>query len=481
LFLVLELRSINSFIMVSHLKNKVANGLNMGGDDSSSGPEGYGEKYILRVSAGPSYDESTHQPVVVNGEMPTAFENEFMTTKLKVRIRGYNGLPRSSSSHSPYFDHPMHSKDQYSVGFSFVPKKDLDAVHAVWGNDFDHPIRDRLPPGFNYAFEIVKKFIDPAIEADAYADEPWMLTPALDGFFKFRIGNKLSPEEQKDIPHPAEHEPLEEGADGTGLEVRQTSGMPENSDKRRKHFMNEANRGRFGIFEKDRLYQGDFFNPYIDFNKFALKLPGFSLKVIKYINDKTHILRYVFKNRKNGEVYFVVNITLLFGDDVAPALQEEDDRSREASREASRAASMDGRLAEVETQKQQQSHGQQLQVLGQQQVPTKQQNPAQEQQQVPVQEKTRPPPVQPQTQMPKQQHDQDPTWQRAIAHQQNLAQAVPAQQQAPTQRHQSTSGFQYGPGHQQTPPQQSTRVLQQEQKGNVQHPVQEFHDAKTTQ
>lgn len=62
--------------------------------------------------------------------------------------------------------------------------------------------------------------------------------------------------------------------------------------------------------------------------------------MIKYINDKTHILRYVFKNRKNGEVYFVVNITLLFGEDLQEALREEDERSREASIAISRTVSI---------------------------------------------------------------------------------------------------------------------------------------------
>jgi hypothetical protein len=64
---------------------------------------------------------------------------------------------------------------------------------------------------------------------------------------------------------------------------------------------------------------------------FSLKLPGFSIKVIKYINDKTHNLRYVFKNTATKEVYFVVVITLLFGEDLDQALREEDERSRNAS------------------------------------------------------------------------------------------------------------------------------------------------------
>jgi hypothetical protein len=104
-----------------------------GNSDSaeSSGSETTPEKYLLRVSAGPSYDTSTHLPVIVNGDTPTAFENEFMTVKVKVRIRNYNGLPRSSTSHSPYFDDPRHAKDQYSVGFSFVPKKSFSAANTV--------------------------------------------------------------------------------------------------------------------------------------------------------------------------------------------------------------------------------------------------------------------------------------------------------------------------------------------------------------
>lgn len=57
--------------------------------------------------------------------------------------------------------------------------------------------------------------------------------------------------------------------------------------------------------------------------------------MIKYINDKTHNLRYVFKNRKTNEVYFVVVITLLFGEELEQALREESERSRAASSQAS--------------------------------------------------------------------------------------------------------------------------------------------------
>jgi hypothetical protein len=172
------------------------------------------EKYLLQVSAGPSYDENTHKPVIVNGDIPTSFENEFVKANVKVRIRDYKGLPLHAPSNSAYFDDPSRAKEQYSIGFSFVPKVDIESLDTVWGNDFDHPIRDRLPPGFNVAVRIVKEFIDPGISCDAYADEPWLLAPSLSSFFALRIGEKKPLEEWTELPFVDEATPLREGADG---------------------------------------------------------------------------------------------------------------------------------------------------------------------------------------------------------------------------------------------------------------------------
>jgi hypothetical protein len=80
-----------------------------------------------------------------------------------------------------------------------------------------------------------------------------------------RIGEILTPEQQLDIPHSSEEHPLAEGADGSGQEVREKLGLPEKSEKRRKHFLKAENNAAF-TFEKGRFYEGDFFNPYIDFS-----------------------------------------------------------------------------------------------------------------------------------------------------------------------------------------------------------------------
>jgi len=98
--------------------------------------------------------------------------------------------------------------------------------------------------------------------------------------------------------------------------------MPSTGPARRKWALTASNRDAF-IFEAGREYSADFHNGYLDFSQFSLKLPGFSLNVMKYIDDKTHRLRYVFKNRETEEVYFVVLFSLLFGEELAEAVRED--------------------------------------------------------------------------------------------------------------------------------------------------------------
>lgn len=287
-------------------------------DDVSKSQEA--DQYRLLVTAGPSYDTSKHEIVPVNGDGAITISNEFITAKVKVRVRGYRGLPSGSPASSTYFEDPIHDRDQYSLAFSFVPKQDLPSLNTVWGNDFDHPIKDRLPPGFNTAFKIVKEFIDPGLSCDAYADEPWLYGPSLSCWFAFRIGELV--EKGQDFAAPDDQDVMKDGADGSGREVREKLSLPENNEKRRKFFLSAANREKF-VFEKGRLYQADFYNPYLDFGNLALKLPGFSIKVFKYIDAKSHCLRYVFKNRETGDMYLNVNFNLLWGEGLTAALERE--------------------------------------------------------------------------------------------------------------------------------------------------------------
>lgn len=287
-------------------------------------------QYRLRVTAGPAHDPSTHKLVPVNASETLTFENEHMILSLAVRIRHFTGYPNDSPMTSPYFDHALHKSDQYSISFSFVPKVSIPGSDLVFGNDFDRPIRDRLPPGFNQALKIVKWWIDPGLDGDVYAEKPYLFGPALSSWNILRIGDKVVDQDSLQdksawkVPDATSfHETVvEEGGQGSGEEVRKESGIPADAAARKKYFLTPSNRDAF-VFEAGRLYQSDFGNPYLDFNDFSLKLPGFSLNVIKYVDSRTHELRYTLKNRATDEIYAVVMFTLLFGEELERVKREQ--------------------------------------------------------------------------------------------------------------------------------------------------------------
>ncbi|KAL1990538.1 hypothetical protein VTN49DRAFT_6377 [Thermomyces lanuginosus] len=265
--------------------------------------------YRLKVTAGPEYDTSTHQVVPVNSNKTIRFENQHATVNLCVRIQDYTGLPNNSPKTSTYFSHPLHERDQYSICFSFIPKHDVNADDLVFGNDFDRPIRDSLPPGFGTALSIVRWTLDPALDGDPYADKPYLYSPGVATFNYFRIGDKVDPGDI-DKTLDLHSRVVEEGADGTGMAIRSDLKIPSDAAGRKKYFLNEDARKQF-TFEKGRIYYVDFGNPYLGFNDFTLRLPGFHLHVAKYIDARKHKLRYTLKNRRTNETYAVVLLALL--------------------------------------------------------------------------------------------------------------------------------------------------------------------------
>lgn len=143
----------------------------------------------------------------------------------------------------------------------------------VFGNDFDRPIRNRLPPGFNAALKLVKWSLDPAMDGDAYADKPYLFSPALATVNQFRIGEKIGKSDEVPTLHDTV---VEEGAEGTGVGVRKKLRIPETVENRRRHFQAVDERKGF-VFEEGRMYMADFGNPYLAFNGWLILLPFFSL------------------------------------------------------------------------------------------------------------------------------------------------------------------------------------------------------------
>lgn len=266
--------------------------------------------YIIRVTAGTVRDVKEHAVVAVNTADPLHITSDLIDARLSVRVKNYGGLPRPSPADSPYFSAEPHAynNDQYSIAFSFRLKRppgpavddadskdgDDDAgpgaaadnadddvgvsgADLQWGNDFDHPIRDRLPPGFGTAMNIVRWWIDPGLEGDAYADAPYLYGPALSSFNALRAG----PPAADDADAAEVGIWVDEGGDEAGLEARRSLGAPDDPKGRMKWALQAESKDRW-LWEYGKEYSVDFFNPYLDFNEFALRLPGFNLPIMKY-------------------------------------------------------------------------------------------------------------------------------------------------------------------------------------------------------
>jgi hypothetical protein len=117
--------------------------------------------------------------------------------------------------------------------------------------------------GFNAALKTVKWAIDPSIDGDAYADKPYLYSPALATWNQFRIGGKST---ATSTPRLTTEYVVEEGADGDGVESRASIKIPGDTAKaRRSHFQNEKHRKAFE-FEAGRTYLADFGNGYLSFS-----------------------------------------------------------------------------------------------------------------------------------------------------------------------------------------------------------------------
>lgn len=49
------------------------------------------DKYLLRVTAGPTYDPATHTLVAVNTSSPTRISTSLCTASIRVRVQNYRG------------------------------------------------------------------------------------------------------------------------------------------------------------------------------------------------------------------------------------------------------------------------------------------------------------------------------------------------------------------------------------------------------
>ena len=144
---------------------------------------------------------------------------------------------------------------------------------------------------------IVRWAIDPGLEGDPYADHPYLYGPLLSSVNALNVGRKAgrksgaggkdAPEKEAAYEIEALGEDVVEEGDACGdaAELKKASGCPDGSAERQKWALGTPAKEGW-VWEKGRTYRADFFNGYLDFNEFALRLPGFSLGVLPYLGGK---------------------------------------------------------------------------------------------------------------------------------------------------------------------------------------------------
>lgn len=151
------------------------------------------------------------------------------------------------------------------------------------------------------------------MQGDLYAEQPWIYGSVLSSMNVIRVKgpNRSAPSE----PRTAESNDLVRKTkidveDGDSVMEEDMTAIastalpiPSTSAGRKKFFLDDAKR-RGVEFRKGYTYGFDFFGPWLDFDSFQVKLPGFTVNLLRYWDGQP--VRFVLKNLLSGEVYAVI-------------------------------------------------------------------------------------------------------------------------------------------------------------------------------
>lgn len=332
----------------------------------------------LHISAG--RDTDSLQPLAVNhDDVPLEIESSGFRGRVTVRIRSFTGYDPEGVQHqsdSPYFNDAYRKGITWSIQMQGRFLQEISTDDIVFGNEFDKPIRDRLPYGTSLALQFAKA-IDPNLQHDLYADRPWAYSPfvttmthiniqRLQGSAAEALSKATSSREDAEVEgYPAFPSPVVGGDDGKvskhsiasqhGYIVDDItmllSSSPESGEvdkpthytladeyeglvdsttfvglgwpadepladdrealqARKRLFGDPKKRARIHLTPQD-VFSADFCNGFIDFNTLSLSIPfsgGLRFDLKKYWDGQP--VRYTCKNKKTGEVYFLVQFTI---------------------------------------------------------------------------------------------------------------------------------------------------------------------------
>ncbi|PWN98612.1 DUF1769-domain-containing protein [Tilletiopsis washingtonensis] len=268
--------------------------------------------------------------------------------RITVRIKDFTGqVPEGQErqSETKYFDAGHAHGCTWSIQIQGRFLKEVSADDLVWGNQFEKPIRDRLPWGTSTALKAIS-YLDPSLKQDIYADRPWAFSPLIATMTRInykRVPDAASASSAEEAFKKPDWPAFPSGAAGDGSYVHDDTsplllkaGTNEVDPKvehaadlsivrelrggddgnahahtKRVSFWKEEHRELVSVGGGDLVTTACFDQGYLDFNTLRLELPytggmGFDLK--KYWDGQP--VRFYCKNNKTDEVAFVVEFQI---------------------------------------------------------------------------------------------------------------------------------------------------------------------------
>ncbi|KAG9306544.1 hypothetical protein G9A89_004741 [Geosiphon pyriformis] len=263
----------------------------------------------LQIKIGHEYKSSSLVKIAPNDDdNPILIDTPYFTGRVCVRIRDFTGIVPENKKfikNSPYFEG---NSERYSIQVQGRFKGgQWSADDILFGNDFDQKVN--LPPLSWVGLKILQ-YIDPGLEADIYADKPWAYSPLLLTMNTVRL-TEISANSQNSELDPDLSLPPWPSRDGNhvseGELIIDQKKRSWGAKQRQKLFSNKENRKNFKVHE-NQVWDLDFHNPYADFDKIGIRLPGFNVGVGQYWDGQP--LRYVCKTRDSKVVFFVILLEL---------------------------------------------------------------------------------------------------------------------------------------------------------------------------
>ncbi|KAG0344548.1 hypothetical protein BG004_004363 [Podila humilis] len=315
-------------------------------------------RYRLRVSVGPSANSSDLKPISLNDDAhPVIIESEEFVGQVVVRIKGLDktlGYKEATLQdntklmpESPYFSKPGADSNLSSIQIQGHFKRAWPGDQV---NQFERPLK--LPPFSSIALKFIQ-YIDPGLEADIYGDKPWAFSPliatmnivnvsmssfngsaaasaATESASSTSTSSALEqnshkcksdslppwpssegdhiPEDTSLLFKPTDKQTSDDGKEFSDMAPSVAAPVSMTTSERRSFYSKSDNLKKHE-YKPEHVYGFDFFNPYLNFANFTLKVPGFSVDITRYWDGQP--LTYVMKAKNNSAVFLAIQFELV--------------------------------------------------------------------------------------------------------------------------------------------------------------------------